>query len=421
MSIKNNITSHSARIGRSFNAAAMPGTMPSKPNQDAIITKIISEFKDRNRKDIQLWRRGLALFGDPENPRSYILHDLYDDLETDGHLESQTELRYMATLGYDSEVINEANGEQDLETQKLLSLQWFYEFVKKCLTKSKRGYRVLELIDPINLEFELIPPRNIVPQKKVVLKEVNGDTGIPYATGFETSLIEIGRPLDLGYMNTIVPSLIWKRNAMQSWAEFSEKFGMPLVTATSAKTNDKDLDRLDKLLASLGEAARAVLPSGTTIDVKPYAGSDSYKVYDMQIERCNSEISKVIVGGTMLSDNGASQSQANVHERNLDDKIAEGDRKFIEFIVNGKLFPLLRANGFSIPETSRFRYMDSFDLDLEKHWKIVNEAMQRGLNIDTDWISKTFNFPVDATAPFIEPKNPAPIKDPAKPKASFFD
>ncbi|WP_442795323.1 phage portal protein family protein [Pelobium manganitolerans] len=417
MTIKNTTSPQTARIGRQFTASTTPGTMPAKQNKDAVLTRIISEFKDRNRKDIQTWRKALALAGDPNDPRMYLLQDLYDDLETDGHLESQTNLRRMATLGYDSEVINQENGEADTETQKLLSLEWFYDFVKMVLSYPEKGPAVLELQDPVNLVWEMIPRRNVVPQRKFIFFEVNGDKGISYAVGFENSVIQIGKAGDLGYFNKIIPSLIWKRNAQQSWAEFSEKFGMPLVTATSNKTNDKDLDRLDRLLASLGEAARAVMPAGTTIDVKPFVGSDSYKVYDMQIERCNSEISKVIVGGTMLSDNGSSQSQANVHERNLDDKIAEADRKLVEFIVNGYLFPLLRRIGYNIPETSTFRYMDSFDLDLNDHWKIVNEALQRGINIDMDWVSRTFNFPIDSKNPISKP-----VTEPAKPtpSASFF-
>jgi phage gp29-like protein len=183
-------------------------------------------------------------------------------------------------------------------------------------------------------------------------------------------------------------------NAQQSWAEFTEKFGMPLITATTNKTNDSDLNSIENMLITLGEAARAVLPEGTTIDVKPFAGADSYQVYDKQIERINSEISKPILGGTMVSDNGSSRSQSEVHERNLDDKISAQDRMVIEFLVNGQLIPIMHAWGWNInPETDKFVYDPSFELSLKEHWEVVSNALNY-YDIPDEWVSKTFNMPI---------------------------
>lgn len=433
MTLKNNALTSNARIGRQFTSLAAPGTKPSKPDGQSILAKIITEFKDRNRKDIQKWRQAQQAADNPENPRRYLYHDLCDDLENDGHLESQVGLREMATLGYDFEVSNENTGDIDEDTTKLFKKSWFFNFCKLALGRTMKGYRLLELVNPLQMEWHLVEPRNVVPEKRMVMFEASGDKGINYSVGFENRLIEIGTPKEFGLMNKIIPQLIWKRNAQQSWAEFSEKFGMPLLTATTNKTNPADLAKADAMLAALGEAARAVLPVGTTIDVKPFAGADAYKVYDMQIERCNSEISKATVGGTMMTDNGSSKSQGEVHERNLDDKIAESDRKFIEFLVNDYLIPIMRVWGWSVPEGSVFRYPDTFDLSLSDHWKIVSDAMNH-YELDDEWVSKTFNIPIKgkkhggATPPQAgpeeedpKPKNEKPIKG-AKPKpvASFF-
>ncbi|MDR0829654.1 MAG: DUF935 domain-containing protein [Prevotellaceae bacterium] len=366
----------------------------SSANGQTVVAKIISEFKDRNRAEIKKWQSALTLATNPDTPRLYQLQDLYDNLESDGHFISQVNLRKAATLCNSFSVIDRKSSEVNVEKTELLNTEWFYDFVGYALDSVIKGYTLLELVNPGTMEFMLIPRRNLVPTKKLVLFEAAGDKGIDYSVGFERTLIHIGKEEDLGLMSNLCGQLIWKRNAQQSWAEFAEKYGMPLISATTNKTAQADINKIENMLVALGEAARAVLPEGTTIDIKPFAGSDSYQVYDKQIERINSEIGKPITGGTMISDNGSSRSQSEVHERNLDDKISQFDRRLIEFTVNGQLFPIMQMWGHNInPETDKFAFDDSFELSLKEHWDVINSALYH-YEIPEDWISKTFNFPI---------------------------
>jgi phage gp29-like protein len=359
-----------------------------------VVAKIISEFKDRNRAEIKKWQNALKLATNPETPRLYQLQDLYDNLESDGHFISQINLRKAATLCNSFSVIDKKTGDINPEKTDILNSEWFYDFMGYALDSVIKGYTLLELVNPNTMEFVPVPRRNLVPTQKLVLFEAAGDKGIDYSAGFERTLIHIGKEEDLGLMANLCGQLIWKRNAQQSWAEFAEKYGMPLISATTNKTSQADLAKIENMLITLGEAARAVLPEGTTIDIKPFAGSDSYQVYDKQIERINSEIGKPITGGTMISDDGSSRSQSEVHERNLDDKIAMFDRRLIEFTVNGQLFSLLQAWGHNInPETDKFAFDNSFELSLKEHWEVINSALNV-YEIPDEWVSKTFNFPI---------------------------
>ena len=169
---------------------------------------------------------------------------------------------------------------------------------------------------------------------------------------------------------------------------------MPLITATTSQTSPADIRQLDDMLAALGESARAVLPDGTTIKIDPFTGGDSYKVYDAQIERINAEISKPITGGTMVTDDGSSRSQSEVHERNLDFKLSEADRRMVTFVVNGQLMPMLHHWGYAFnPQTDRFQFNQTFELTLKEHWDIVNAVLSR-YDVDEKWLSQTFNVPI---------------------------
>lgn len=361
-----------------------------------ILEHIIAGFKDQTRADIQKWRYALKQAQSPVNPRSYTLQDLYDNLESDGHFLAQKELRKTATSGYGFSIIDKKTGEVNQEKTDFFSGEWFYNFLDYALDSIFKGFTLIELTDPKNLTFEVLPRRNVVGSLGIVQCDITDNSGINFnAKDFQNTLIKVGKPSDLGLMADLCGQLIWKRNAQQSWAEFTERFGMPLVTATTTQTSPADIRQLDDMLAALGESARAVLPEGTTINVTPFAGSDAYKVYDSQIDRINAEISKPITGGTMVTDDGSSRSQSEVHERNLDDKLSEADRRMISFVVNGQLIPLLNRFKYPFnPETDKFQFNQSFELSLTEHWNIVSQMITQGYEVDEKWLAQTFNVPI---------------------------
>jgi len=368
---------------------------PTKSAGKGIIANIVQEFTDRSRAEIKKWRDAIIAAENPEDPRWYLLQDIYTNLMTDGHLMANIEIRKAAVLST-RYYIQDNGGQEDEEKTGLLQTEWFYTILEHLLDTTYRGYTVLELLDPNTMQWELIPRRNVVPQTNRILFEVSGTQGVNFTDpAFEKNILWVKNINRLGILNDIVPQIIWKRNAQQAWADFSERFGIPMVTATSTKTDKKTLDYIEDMLRKLGQAANAVLPDGTEILIHDNAKKgDPYNVFDKQIDRTNSEISKRIVGGTMVSDQGSSRSQSEVHERTLDEKIAERDRLMIEFTVNNKLIPMLRNWGFSFADGDQFVFDRSEEMSLEQHWKIVKEAMQY-YNIPEDWVSRRFNIPID--------------------------
>lgn len=425
MAFKNSLNDLSGRKRGSITAKGTnaPKNASKQADGKTIIAQIINEFKNRNRAEIDGWRQALSMATRPDDPRSYALQDLFDNLQSDLHYISERELRKSATLCADFSIINRQSGDIETELTEFFKEEWYYDFRSDTLDYITKGHTIIELKDPVTLRFKVIPRRNVSPAMKRVYLEAAGSKFIDYSDpSFKYTLIKVGKEDDLGLLADMCGQLIWKRNAQQSWAEFSEKYGQPLITATTNKTAKNDLDKIQELLDELGEAARAVLPEGTTIDIKPFSGSDSYQVYDKQIDRINSEISKPLVGGTMLTDDGSSRSQSEVHERNLDEKIAARDKLVIEFITNGQLIPMLQAWGYPIdPKVHKFRYDASFELTLKEFWEVVKELIQY-YDIPMTWISKTFNVPIDAikkqTTP--PPANEPPTTEKKMPKAVGF-
>lgn len=367
-------------------------------NDLAIVERIVTQFKDSSRKDIQKWRTAIQVAESPEKPRRDLLMDIYEDILTDAHLYSQMELRKSATLNTPFQVINGKSGEVDRHKTALLNSKWFYDFLGYALDSKFYGHSLVEFIsfDGNKIKNSLIPRRNVVPNtKQVVLDWNKSDVRINYADPkFEDWVLPIGKDNDLGVLNKIVPNLIWKRNVMQTWAEFCERFGIPLITATTVKQDTDSLDLIDSMLTQLGEAAHAVFPEGTTVEIKDANRTDAYMIFDKKIKRNNDEISKAITGGTMLSSGENAGSQSQVHERNLVERLGSADKRFLTFITNDYLLPLLAKKGYDFTPNDKFVFNLSTELGLSTHFDIVKDMMDEGLEIEQSWLSKTFNVPI---------------------------
>lgn len=388
--------------------------------KDKIIAKIIQEFTDRSRKDIDTWRKALEASADVDDPRRAEYYDLIDDLSTDGHLQAQILIRRMATLSSKFNIVDKKTNREQPDKTELFKSTWFIYLLKKAVDSILNGYTVLEAVNVVDLKFDMIPRRNVVPERKFMLFDTSDNKGIHYdLPQFKDYIIEIGDTSDLGIINNIVPQLIWKRNSQQSWAEFSEKFGMPLVTATTNRADKKSLDEIEDMLSQLGEAAQAVFPEGTNIDIKNDGSKDAYQVYDKQIDRTNSEVSKQIVGGTMLSDNGSSRSQSEVQERTLNDTIAEADRLEIECLVNDTVIPKLISWGFPLTENDKFEFDRSKKIPLEELWKIVKDMLEEGYEVPDEWVSKTFNIPITGKKEKVEANFNKPQSGQSTAEATF--
>ena len=372
----------------------------TKKNKDSVILKITENFKDTSRKDIQGWRTALMSASHIETPKFNLYFDLVDNLSIDGTFKTQILLRKSATLAMDFQVRNNKTGEINEQATTLLRQKWFYSFISSYLDSIIFGTKVIEFLEfnGHNIKFSIIPERHTVTPLKRIYPDLSNDSVYINYTDptFKPWVIELNSDKAFGLINDIIPNLIWKRNVTQSWAEFCEKFGMPMVSATTNNNNPEHIDKVEKQLLSLAEASVGVFPEGTTIKFDEANRTDAYNVYSKFIEHNSNEISGVLVGSSTLSQEAANRSQTEVHERSLDYKICQADRRDIGFTINDELFPLLKIQGYNyISDDDVFEWIESKEeVDISEYWEIVSGMMTNGYEIKQDWLSETFNIPI---------------------------
>ena len=377
------------------NYLALSKSNPDKQTK-SIIDKIIKTFQDRSRKDIQKWRKALLMAEHPEKPRRYLLQDIYKDLGTDGHLKSLIRLRKYATINTAFNIIGK-DGNINREATDFFNKKWFYKLLNLALDSIFYGYTLIEFERFLedNIQLALVNRRNVIPELRQIIPDLTRDETISYDDPYyDNWLLEVGEREDLGILNDIIPNLIWKRNVGQSWAEFTEKFGIPMITASISSYNQKDIDKVDYMLANLAEASRGIFPEGTNIEFKESNRTDAYQSYEHFIKYNKDEISVAIIGGTMITHDGSSRSQSEVHERNLDKKIAIADKRELAFLINDKLIPILINHGYNfIEEGDKFTWSESHGLSLKDYWSIATGIM-KDYEVDEKWISDTFFIPI---------------------------
>lgn len=125
---------------------------------------------------------------------------------------------------------------------------------------------------------------------------------------------KLGIPLRSGVARPAAWAFLIQSFGLQDWAGFSEIYGQPLrVGKYHAGASEGDKRTLLKAVASIANDAAAIIPDGMSIDFHSVAGSHGEAVFAGLLEYCDKQVSKLVVGQTMTSDDGASQSQAKVH------------------------------------------------------------------------------------------------------------
>jgi SPP1 gp7 family putative phage head morphogenesis protein len=382
--------------------------MAANPKKQRLFSTVEQQNLIRIRQDVGKWRNALIAAEDIAFPQREDLYALYEDLLVDNHLYSVIQTRKLNVLSMPFKVIKKKGGQEVQEKTMLLQVGWFRQLCEHLLDSLFWGHTLVELgkmdsSGQLSGMF-LIPRAHVCPEFGYV-KHLPTDThGLSYKHApYNSNVVEAGSPRDLGLLMRAAPAALWKKNAFTAWAEYTQIFGMPLRKAKSSSFDSSNRGRLENMLKKMGQAAYVILEDGEDIEFVETGNSDAYMVYDKLIERTNAEMSKLILGQTMTTDNGSSRSQSEVHER-VADKYTEADKAMLQDIINTQVLPKLAALGFPFTSDETFVWDETEVLEVMDQWTIVKGLLDtQKYKIPADYITKTFGVPVEAAEATPEP------------------
>lgn len=394
------------------------------------------------RKDIADWRIAWQMAINVDNPNRQRLYDIYRDVDIDLHLSGCIQQREGFVLSRSFKLVNE-KGDEDKESAKYFNTSWFKQLIKLALDANYWGHSLIELGELTTdsndrLSYNgvtLIPRKHVIPEYGRVIAQLGFDwtSGIDYRQPpFVDWLIEVGQPNSLGLYLKAATQTIPKKNALAFWDTFAEIFGMPMRIARTTTRDEKELSKMEKMMAEMGTEGWGVFQQGTEIEVVESSKGDAFNVYDRRIDRANSELSKLIIGQTMTIEDGSSLSQSETHLE-VFQNLVEADCDMLRDIVNNQLIPRMIRHGFPL---KGIRFDWDYSEDYTPDQQVAYEQLiLNNYEVDPAYFEEKYNMPVGERRQqpsIIPPTSPEDNDDDKNPKekkkkehnakeAPFFD
>ncbi|MGL5682646.1 MAG: phage portal protein family protein [Marinifilaceae bacterium] len=356
--------------------------------------------------DISNYMTAIRSAENVDNTRRSLLYDLYGDILMDPHLSSIIDKRKKALSN--KQIQFQRDGKPDDIINEQLESPWFHKFLEDAWDSLAFGFTALQFHhDGQWLNYDLIPRKHVEPVKRHILKQQGDTNGYPFEDF--NHILFIGSDRDLGLLAKAIPWVIYKRNSVADWAQFAEIFGMPIREYVYDSNDDDARAQLLRDASAQGASGIYIHPEGSKLNfIESSSKTGSCDIYDGLTRRCNSELSKLILGNTLTTEESTKGTQAlgNVHKQE-EDSITHSDLQLILNILNYEMTDIFQAFGFNT-SGGRFVYVPAETEDLSSKITVIEKLKLWGLPIDDDYLYETFHIE--------KPKNYNKLKEPAKTK-----
>ena len=362
-----------------------------------IMQKITIRPPYRKETDITDWRNATRS-AESIVPRYVWLFDLYEDMWLDGHLNSVASKRIMGVTNADWQFVD-AEGKPVDSINDLIDTTAF-EDVLTCFVRARlEAYRMLEC-DYQNGKFSvyIVPPKHMRPRTGYVAFEQTGDAGINIREGiYANTVMEIGKPYDLGLFLSAAQYVIFKRGGLSDWANFVEVFGQPIVDAEWDGFDENQRVQLEEALDKMGNGGKVTRPAGTKINLLENKANANGDLQHKFVDALNKEISKVILGQTETTESSTSSgyAQSETHA-GVENDINMSDINYTRRGLNTRFVEILVALGVPGAKGGKFiiKGFDEEDISdkdaLEMDIAMVNDLK---LPLGDDYFYERYNRP----------------------------
>jgi hypothetical protein len=364
---------------------------PEKANIRKTIT--FEQQLQRVRQDATKYNIALQAAESPMYPNRFLLMQNYQQIVLDAQVQSAMLQRKSRILCKKFMVLG-PDGEIDETKTDWFNQKWFYDFQNLALDSIFWGFSCIQFGPIVNdkyVSIELIPRIYVVPEFSLVR---NNTATVTDGKHFDESpynnwCIGVGEKKDLGLLMYLAPYVIWKKNAMAAWAEFAEIFGSPIRIGKTNVRDELTRKNMENMMINMGVASWAVLDLDDKVELMQASRTDAYQVFDMMVERCNSEISKIVLGQTGTTDEKAYSGSANVH-MNIADMIAMQDTLKMKFVIENQLVPMMIKNGFDLSGCT-FKYDETESVPIAEQAKIDASFMPY-VKFEKEYLENKYNI-----------------------------
>lgn len=376
----------------------------STPN-NIVVQNITIKTVNRKTQDIENWKNAIKQFDNLLNPSRVLLYDMYEEIILDGQIE--------ATWGKRQDVVLNKNllfvkdGKEDIELNKLLNAPSMRQLIKELHNSITWGFTLIQINniyydedqEQYIVDFDIIPRKHVHPERNfqcVSKDQTSATIDILFKEPpLGKYMVWAGEPKDMGLLIKASQYVIFKRGGFGDWTQYAEMFGMPFREGRYNDYDEKTRVALEQAMERYGSASYAILPEGakfTLHEASNTAGGST--LYKALYDACNAEISKIILGNTLTTEQGNKGTQAlgTVHQSAEISK-NESDQKYILDILNGKFKAILKLFGFNVQGGEIWYKSAEKDwLILKTKWDVISSISNK-VPVEDDFIYEEFDIP----------------------------
>jgi phage gp29-like protein len=217
----------------------------------------------------------------------------------------------------------------------------------------------------------------------------------PSKYGVHIPKLKAGLPVRGGLARLAAWSFLFKNYSVKDWAAFSETYGQPLRLGKYDKSaTPEDVDTLYQAVAMIGTDCAAVVPAAMQIEFvngQGVAGSGA-DIYEKFARFLDSQVSKAVLGQTMTADDGASKSQAMVHDGVRGD-LRDADAKSLARSIRGQVIaPFVGFNWGPSARLPKLSFVADEAVDLTARSTALSVFVDRGLRVKASQIRAEFDL-----------------------------
>jgi len=343
----------------------------------------------KTRTDIADWRNAEAATESQQNPRFYLLQDIYKAVANDALLSSQISNRQEPIIGLKCELVDSADKVCEAETERLNAMPILQDLIQAILDSELYGYSLVELSD--GPAMSILPRRNFDPVFGRFFPDATGPNCIDYRSMKEYGKFVLEfRASHIGLLNKVVPHVLFKKFAQSCWSELCEIYGIP---PRFLKTNTQDPDMLQRaevMLRDMGSAAAFVIDQSEELSFASGVATNG-DVYNNLITLCDNQISMAICGAIIGQDTQNGNYSKEKSNQELLQRLINSDKRMVELNMNSTVLPALRKLGWIADKCLTFRFATSEDT--ESLWDKVLQVLPYK-DVDSDWLSEKFGMPI---------------------------
>lgn len=364
----------------------------SYTERKTLLALLENDYVYREKQTITTWREAIY---EAENYLSrFGLHKLFEEIKLDSYVSSTIDLRKSKVTG--TPFITYVGEEQNDDMQNLFDQKWFYEFISNSMDYIFEGFSLQELVIDVNgtIKTQKIPLKFVVPELSIFKKNPNTyniTEGIKYNEDKKYSkyMIEsFENRRDLGLYTKLAPLWLWMKASKVAFSQYNEQFGIPMIIYKTPNKKENERRKIFNDLLKFGRSKVAVTDTVDQYEIKEATNTDAYNIFKEFDNICKNEIAQLILGGSMITSDGSSYSQSQVHQLQFDAKTRD-DIKKIEYVVNDVLIPKLVTLGLVTPGTW-LKFDLSENLTMKEKFEIDSQLMQKYI-LDIDYINETYN------------------------------